>query len=152
MAAVAGLTPFGVSAQDDGDIPDRATRRVRIAAAKRWEEEVQGQGNTAVLAEIVSPDYVSSDPNNASGLAVLIERYDAIVRRDESQYDSLDVKADAFAVSADSVAVRSTWTFEREGRKAVVVGMSWYVFGDDNLIRTAWGTIEESSLTTQLYG
>jgi len=152
MATVAGLAPFGVSAQDDGDLPDRATRRVRIAAARRWEEEVQGQGNTAVLTEIASPEYVSSDPNNTSGLDALIERFDAIVRQNELQYDSLDVNADAFAVSTDSVAVRSTWTVEREGRKAVVVGMSWYVFGDDNLIRAAWGTIEEGSLTTQLYG
>jgi hypothetical protein len=150
MAAVAGLTPLGVSAQEDTAPDDKRAAR-RIEVARRWEEEAQGKGNAEVLRDLASPDYASSDPRNAPGVDALVERYARTAERLAAYYDAFSVKVEASAVSATDVAVRTEISAERAGRVATVTGMGWYVFDDDDLVVMGWGLLDEAALTQQLF-
>lgn len=133
-------------------VPDRATRRARIEVARRWEEEADGGGDASILAELASPEYTSSSEANAPGVDALVDRYWQNIETRAAQYDSYSVSAAAFAVSGDSVSVRTVVRAEGNGRIAEVTGISWFTFGADNLVVRAWGGANDAELDRQLAG
>ena len=144
-----GLAPLTASAQD---VPNRATRRDRIEVARRWEEEVVGGANADLIRELTSPAYESPNRGNSPGVDALVERFVQIFRIRAGQFDRYRVTADAFAVSEDSVSVRTTIRVAKGGRSGSTTGMSWYVFDDQNLVTTAWSVVDENRLLDAILG
>jgi len=161
-ALAAGLGPFAAVAQEDvnvedaaevgADVPNRATRKARIEIARRWEEEAIGQGSLGIIQEIASPDYTSPAEGNAPGIDALYDRFAAAADFRASRYTSFQISAAAFAVSGDSVSVRTVVTAEANGRLAETTGLGWLTFGADNLVIAAWGSDIDGALATQLFG
>lgn len=131
-------------------VPDRATRRARIEVARRWEEEADG-GDPSILAELASPEYTSTTEGNAPGVDALVERYWQALEAREEQYESYTKATVAFAVSGDSVSVRTVINAEANGRIAETYGFGWYTFGTDNLVVKAWGDDNEGDLVARLF-
>ena len=80
-ALAAGLSPFAVAAQEDvnveeaaevgTDVTNRATRKARIDIARRWQEDVVGQGSLGIVQETASPDYTNPAEATSMGLCPL---------------------------------------------------------------------------------
>ncbi len=128
------------------------------AVVHRLYEEVFGQGNTAILDELLAADYVGYDPPNAAkamdGIAAMrqsVERMAAAFPDRLYRIDELIAEGDLIAVRVTLSATHTGQFFDLSptGRHISITGTVVYRF-DKSKIAASWGNWDNLGLMRQL--
>src|SRR5262249_778504 len=127
------------------------------AAARRWSEELWGQGNLAVADEIIAADYVrhdAGDPFPAHGP----DDVKKIVGMLRGMLPDLHIEIDAMVAEADLVVTRYTATatdtrgymgMPPTGRSIRTSAMQMFRFRDGKIVES-WAVRDDLSVLRQL--
>ena len=116
------------------------------ATAQRYIDEVLNNGNTAILAEIVSPDYVSPNPDDAPGIDAYKARLDSKLQTDSYLLKHIKYSADDIAVKSPNVFVRGYVTGTSTQGKAIKALYFIEFAFKDGLIVTDWLLRDETAV------
>jgi predicted SnoaL-like aldol condensation-catalyzing enzyme len=144
VLSLAGLTAIGVAMPTMAATP--SAQEVNKTAATNYINEVWNKGNVAAIDQLVSPDFVPSDPNDAPGVDAFKARVTASLRSANSFVKNLQYTIEDTLGDGDKVVLRGHLTgSSSQGKKINATYFNEFQF-KDGLIVSGWSLVDQSAI------
>lgn len=114
--------------------------------AKRYIDEVYNARNMAVLDEIVSPNFVPTNPDDAPGIEALKARIDQALEFNTYMVDGIAYEIDAMAGEKANVFVRGWVNGTNSSGKKISAAFFVHLVFEAGLIVGAWNLMDQTAL------
>ncbi|HQY29999.1 MAG TPA: ester cyclase [Thermomicrobiales bacterium] len=123
-----------------------------IKTVRKFYADFVNAQNPDAAYDVISPDYVSTNPGNAPGIEALIARNQSTWLSTSHEFSSLVFNEEQIIASGDDVAYRGKMKgTTADGKLVDVDDVRWFRM-QDGLILMIWGGPDSGTVSRQMYG